>query len=279
MKNTTKEIEMVEYSKAAINTNHFIIEPNKQCFRAHWHDRMEFLRIRSGELHIECGTITDLAKSGDLVIIPPKFSHKGYTKSQQVEYDLLMFDIRYFYNETEICKNILPAFFDGTAKLNVITNDLETINSFDAIYNLENKNSLKTTANVYQFLSVLFENNVLYFEKIQNNNLFQEIISFIEDNYDKDLNIADISNKFGYSAAHFSRKFKSITGLSPISYLNILRLENAYKMLKEDYLTISEISAKCGFPDSNYFTRCFKKHFGKPPTMYKIKNHKKTSTH
>lgn len=271
MIDSTKEIEIIPYTEAAINTKHIEIAEYTQCFRAHWHDRIEFLRIHKGELYIECGTVSTTAKSGDLVIIPPKLSHKGYTKNQAVKYDVLMFDVRYFYNNTEICKKLLPALFDGTARFNLVTDDFDTVKYFDEIYNLEDKNSIKTTANVYLFLHTIFEKNLLYFKKTEINNTFAEIISYIEVNFDKDLNVAFLSQKFGYSSAHFSRKFKSITGLAPVAYLNIFRLEKAYQMLNEDSLSISEISAKCGFADANYFTRCFKKHFGHAPTQYKNK--------
>lgn len=269
--NATKELTIVSYTEAAIKTTNIEKSKNEICFRAHWHDRIEFLRINKGELVLECGTANVIAKSGDLVIIPPKLSHKGYTKNQGVNYNVLMFDIRSFYNNTEICKKLLPNLFDGTAKFKLITNNCNTIKVFDEICGLKDKNSLKTAANIYLFIHTLFENELLYFEKSKINNYFTKIISYIEENYEKDITIAFLSKKIGYSPAHFSRKFKSFTGLSPISYLNIFRLEKAYQMIKETSLTISEISAKCGFTDANYFTRCFKKHFGIAPTLCKNK--------
>lgn len=271
MLNATKETTVVSYTEAAIKTMHIEKSENELCFRAHWHDRIEFLRITNGELYLECGTANIVAKAGDLVIIPPKISHKGYTKSKYVSYNVLMFDLRSFYNDTEICKKLLPDFFDGIAKFKQLTNNYNTIKIFDEIYGLKDKNTIKTTATIYLFLHALFENELLYFEKSKLNNSFAEIISYIEENYEKDITITSLSQKFGYSSAHFSRKFKNFTGLSPIAYLNIFRLEKAYQMINESSLTISEISAKCGFTDANYFTRCFKKHFGMPPTLYKNK--------
>lgn len=271
MINSTKETTIVSYTEAAISTTHIEKGENELCFRAHWHDRIEFLRINEGELYLECGTANIVAKAGDLVIIPPKISHKGYTKSKNVNYNVLMFEVRSFYNDTEICKKLLPDLFDGTAKFRLITNNYHTIKAFDEIYSLKDKNSIKTTANIYLLLHLLFENELLYFEKLKPNNYFAEIILYIEENYEKDITVAFLSQKFGYSAAHFSRKFKGFTGLSPIAYLNIFRLEKAYQMIKDSSLTISEISAKCGFTDANYFTRCFKKHFGTVPTLCKNK--------
>ncbi|MBQ8233294.1 MAG: helix-turn-helix transcriptional regulator [Lachnospiraceae bacterium] len=63
-------------------------------------------------------------------------------------------------------------------------------------------------------------------------------------------------------------KFKETTGLTPMNYLKIYRVEEAYKLIKEGKRDIGNIAALCGFPDANYFTRCFKAHFGVPPSYF-----------
>ena len=77
-----------------------------------------------------------------------------------------------------------------------------------------------------------------------------------------------LAERCGYSDAHFCRKFKQTTWLTPTNYLRIFRLEEAAKQLKQGKGTVSDVAMACGFPDPNYFTRCFKTHFGVPPTKY-----------
>ncbi|MEE1007193.1 MAG: AraC family transcriptional regulator, partial [Acutalibacteraceae bacterium] len=62
--------------------------------------------------------------------------------------------------------------------------------------------------------------------------------------------------------------FKLVTGLTPMNYIQILRLEAAKSKIAEGSLKISEISALCGFKDASHFTRCFKKRYGMTPTRY-----------
>ncbi len=42
-------------------------------------------------------------------------------------------------------------------------------------------------------------------------------------------------------------------------------------MIKKGEGNIGDIATRCGFDDANYFARCFKAHFGVPPTFYKAK--------
>ena len=40
-----------------------------------------------------------------------------------------------------------------------------------------------------------------------------------------------------------------------------------YKLLKKGNININEVAIQCGYEDPNYFTRCFKSHFGIPPSQ------------
>ena len=100
-----------------------------------------------------------------------------------------------------------------------------------------------------------------------------QFVDYIEENFAMDLNTAILSRKFGYSTEHFCRKFKEATGITPMTYLKVFRLEQALKKLKAGGQSINQIAEQCGFSDSNYFTRCFKAHYGFPPRYYKSKSH------
>jgi len=60
-----------------------------------------------------------------------------------------------------------------------------------------------------------------------------------------------------------------VTGITTMNYIRILRLELAQKMLEETPESISNISLKCGFSDTHYFSNCFKKHFGISPSEFR----------
>ena len=269
MGNTLIELAPVHYTANAISVLQFNVPPKSQCFRLHWHDRIELLRVTRGKLFVVCGTELKQVSSGEMIILPPKALHKGYAIDEMVEYTMLAFDVRSFYNETEICKTLLPAIFDGRAIFKAVTSDRETISCFDNICRQSSKDLLEINSMIYQLIYLFFKNNLLEFTTQPNNIAVKEVLDYLEENFRQEINITSLCKKFGYSPAYFCRKFKQTTGLTPMSYLKIYRLEQARKKIRNQSSTISEIASECGFADPNYFTRCFKEHFGKPPTYFK----------
>ncbi len=63
-----------------------------------------------------------------------------------------------------------------------------------------------------------------------------------------------------------SRQFKRAFGIPPSEYITRIRLQHAMAMLHESRKPITEIAASCGWPDQYYFSRLFKKRFGRPPS-------------
>ena len=270
MKNITKELTTVKYSAAAVKTLHFCVEPNASCFTLHWHDRLEIIRIKKGNMTVEyCGSHICL-KQDEMIVFSPRTAHKGYTSNSYVEYDVLMFDVKSFYNETAVCLELLPQIYDGNAKFETVISLKETVACVDQICNNKNLDSLEITSLVYRLLYLFYENHLTELCPKSKNSVMQ-IIDYIEENFALDLNTEVLSRKFGYCAEHFCRKFKEATGITPMNYLKIYRLEQALKKIKAGEQNISEIAAQCGYSDANYFTRCFKAHYGVPPKHYKGK--------
>ena len=264
-----KELTPVNYNKAAIKTLHFRRAKNGICFRLHWHDRVELLRMHEGEMYVGYGKNMTRIRAGELTIIPPKTPHTAYTTENIADYDVIMFDIRSFYNETDICKTYLPAIYEGRANFEPIITMPKTLQCFDNIFHLSDDNALEITAEVYRLLSLLFSHHITSIdESASRDDTIMEIINYIEEHFDEPLSTASISEKFNYCSEHLCRKFKSATSLTPMNYLKIYRMEIAQKIIKNENCRIKELAERCGFDDANYFTRCFKEHFGVSPTKY-----------
>ncbi|MEO2205132.1 helix-turn-helix domain-containing protein [Paenibacillus pabuli] len=94
-------------------------------------------------------------------------------------------------------------------------------------------------------------------------------ISYMEDHYLEPLTLEAIAGKSNISVRHLNRIFRSHYQMTPITYMLTLRLERACSLLKHSSLTITQISYECGFNDSNYFTRQFRKAYGVSPKAYR----------
>lgn len=83
------------------------------------------------------------------------------------------------------------------------------------------------------------------------------------------ISIADVCETLHVSQSHLSRAFIKETGVQPIIYLTRLRLEEAVHLLNTTDMSVHEISARCGFDNSNYFSKVFRKHMGVSPRDFR----------
>ncbi len=81
--------------------------------------------------------------------------------------------------------------------------------------------------------------------------------------------LEDLANDSQMSVSRFSFIFKEQLCLSPMEYLNDLRLERARRMLLLGNKSILEISQECGFGSTSYFTTRFSKKLGCTPSSYR----------
>ncbi|MNW51596.1 HTH-type transcriptional activator RhaS [compost metagenome] len=94
-------------------------------------------------------------------------------------------------------------------------------------------------------------------------------VSYIEDHYLEPIALEDIAAKSNISVRHLNRIFKAYYQTTPIAYLQRLRLEKACTLLTQTNLSITEISFACGFNDSNYLARQFKRTYHQSPKAYR----------
>lgn len=92
---------------------------------------------------------------------------------------------------------------------------------------------------------------------------------------DADFTVGDVFAAFSMNEDYLRRRFKAFTGVSPHTYLENLRVENAKKLLSQSQglgMTISDAAYLSGFYDALYFSRVFKKHVGVSPSRWKKKD-------
>lgn len=89
---------------------------------------------------------------------------------------------------------------------------------------------------------------------------------YLNAHYDDDVSLARLAASLHVSNAHLSRLFKTVTGETPSNYLTRIRLQRAEELLQNDQLTIKEVANRVGYLDPLYFSKLFKKHFGRTPS-------------
>lgn len=97
----------------------------------------------------------------------------------------------------------------------------------------------------------------------------REIIALLENNLYASLTMDDICLKTAYSRAYLFRVFKAQTGNTIMEYYMNLKIRRAKQLLRENELSVKEISEMLAFNEPNYFTKTFKRLTGLTPTAYK----------
>ena len=95
-------------------------------------------------------------------------------------------------------------------------------------------------------------------------------LDFINNNYKTDLKLEEISSKSFLNPIYFSRLFKKCFKITPVHYVNMIRLNEACRLLTQTEMSILEISENTGFCNQFYFSKVFKQHFRKTPSEYRI---------
>lgn len=85
----------------------------------------------------------------------------------------------------------------------------------------------------------------------------------------EDFSVEQLSQLLFMDASNLYRKVKALTGLSPVQYIQSLRLRLAKKLLLESDEPVTQIAIACGFNSSGYFARVFKKDTGMTPSAYR----------
>lgn len=97
-----------------------------------------------------------------------------------------------------------------------------------------------------------------------------DAIAHIETHYTEKISLEELAAKSHLSERHFLRVFHECIGRSPIDHLMHVRVQKAAELLRHTDRTITDIAFDCGFSDSNYLTRCFRKTMNETPKQYRI---------
>ena len=96
-----------------------------------------------------------------------------------------------------------------------------------------------------------------------------EAMKYIDTHYAEDLSLDQVALHVRFSPFHLSRIFKSATNSTVLDYVTRKRLDEAQRLLREQFLSIKEVGAAVGYTDQNYFSRVFRRLTGMTPSAYR----------
>lgn len=262
----------------------FINTSNDFDYPPHWHLDVEIIFVNEGSTKFRINEMLYDISQGDLIICKSGDVHQytNYSKDTCIHTKIIFkpdyIDLPGGWPENEInVKNIIT-------KDEIISKDLfERISELFIKLNIEYQEKnyeqrimiksilLELTALVTRNFSDKTVQNKSKRQKDQTIDMMRDIISYIEENYMRDLTLKDIAKRFNVSHFHFSRIFKNIFDKNFKQYLDEYRIYKVVVMLQENDSSISQVAFECGFQSIRTFNRIYKKHKGTSPSGLMVK--------
>jgi len=232
-------------------------------YPSHRHDFFEMEYVLDGEIDCILNGKQVHLKKGKLVFVTPSSVHE-YSSAENTSVTTIT--VHFNMEAVRLFPKLL-LLQDG-----VINCTEELTNAFYMI-NAENrkKDDLRDIAlkNAFERVIILFLRTAQHLELNSPGNGIFPALSYINTNFSEDISLEKISKKCGYSSSYLCRIFKQETQLTPMQYLNKIRLESACRLLVSTGMSAIEICGECGFGSVRNFNREFKKKYGVTPIEYR----------
>ncbi|MFP4679810.1 MAG: helix-turn-helix domain-containing protein [Chitinispirillaceae bacterium] len=149
--------------------------------------------------------------------------------------------------------------------------------AFDLIQVIANRKEmlgLATISRLLEILVVLFKKGLLLIEESQfpknkAKSLVAKAKTFMDLNYSRMEHQQELEKECAVDINYLNILFKKESGRTLYQYMTTVRMEHAKHMLECSKEQIVDIALKVGYPNSNSFTRAFKRHCGTTPQVYR----------
>lgn len=260
-----------------IGTRKYIVD-HQTCrsnTQMHWHDCIEMVYVEKGHMRFFLNNEWHEMVGGDLVFVPPQRVHYMLCDNDETWKTVVGISHSIICDTDADEENVLlpfktdqindHCFFKDNGELASI---IKRLNSFNDSYVgrlLIQAEILKIYAYVYK---EWMSRGLTFIEPIQDKYIV-EIIRILESDYLDAPGAGEMAKRLGLSYSHMCRLLSDHLGTNYNSLLNSIRMENAKKMLLTTDKSITEIGLDCGFCDSSYFIKMFKKSIGITPKKYR----------
>lgn len=253
--------------------------------RVHWHQEMEIIAVKKGELLVTVDKETSRIRQGEAAVIFPGQLHGIFQSGNgRAEYENIIFRLELLMGRGEdLCgiRFLLPMERDrGHGAVHMrkgvqgYEDFMEGVRLLDELclgkrygYELGVKGAL------FYMMSALLETWKPGERKggRDTRERMRGLLDFIEEHYGEKITVQEAAERCYYSQSHFMKYFRQYMGVSFVEYLNSYRLFRAAGLLRTTDQPVTRIAQSCGFDNLSYFNRLFRRMYQMTPVQYRTK--------
>ena len=245
----------------------------------HWHRETELIYVRSGRLSLYIDDREVAAGPGDLMLIAGGVIHGG--EPEDCMYECAVFDAALLLGPAP-CARRLKGVLNHSIfmKAGSIDADAMLHSATEALFGRCRDGVAGNVLEITGSLSVLFGALLRCRDRAaldtpstrfgQKAEQLKPALEYIETHYGQGITLEALARLTGMSPKYFCRFFKTIVHRSPIDYVNYYRVECASHFLTSGDMTVAEIAQHCGYNDSSFFIKQFRKYKGTTPKQYRM---------
>lgn len=257
---------------------------SSEMLDCHWHDELEFLLVTSGKAVFRVGELEYRVKEGQALFIKNGEIHSAHSDDVPWGFSAIVFHPS-LLNSNPYDK-IQNKYINEIINKQYIFSDLitgnepwerELIAHIEKIIEIAEKKEytyeLLIKSHLYAVFSLILRNakTELNQNPTYRSDRLKTVIQYIQNNYEKQIRISDLSQMVNMSEGYFCRYFKKVAAKTPIEYLNYVRVVKACDLLKNSEKKILDIAMEVGFNNFSYFINRFKKYMNMTPADFRKK--------
>ncbi|MCI9082861.1 MAG: AraC family transcriptional regulator [Lachnospiraceae bacterium] len=275
------EMPMGRYDRALLGEKWIT---NYRTGEQHFHNFYEVGYCYFGEGVVFLGEDAEKYGAGSISLIPSNFPHGIHNAEDDISsWEFLYLDLAGFiekcyaddeYRKLQVLQQItrfpIMITIEEQPRLAAVISAILEENREQQVLNREAVNGylyvmIQELIRLNEHIALEHEKEILHIEKIR------PALVHIELHYHEDLKIKELAGICNISEPYFRRLFGSCMKVSPLEYINIIRIQKACELLQKEDVSMSSLAWKTGYSSVSTFERNFKKIVGESPKKWRLR--------
>lgn len=258
------------FSGEAVPFQLLLVGPSQEKgvdFTPHWHEQTELQYVLSGRVDMELDGERVSALPGDLLVVNPRVLHREFSDGTPTEKLVITLETEPL---SRAFSDKIPAICPKISNDPAVTRLIEEIHL--EMQDRQPGYRVLCQGNIMHLMVQLLRKHIRAdggeaLHSAGKPDRIKAVSRYIDEHYMEPMSNKVLARLIHVSESRFIHLFKEEMGMSPLKYINTVRLHKAKALLESGECSVMEVAALVGFSDYNHFGRMFRENFGYTPVQ------------